>query len=100
VKVRFATKKLERCYLDSQQATRFWGPIVARRYIQRIDILQEAGDMEAIRELPGLACHQLKGDKRGLFALILHGRWRLEFSLTGEKPQTIYIEKVSKHYGD
>jgi proteic killer suppression protein len=100
VEVTFATKKLEKCYLDHLQGCRAWGPEVGRKYIQRIDLMQEAADMAEVRKLPGLECHPLKGNRKGQFGVTLHGRWRIIFSLRGDKAMIIRVEEVSKHYGD
>lgn len=100
MEVIFRTKKLETCYMDHLQGQRAWGPEVGRKYIQRIDLLQEASDMAEVRKLPGLDCHPLKGGRKGQFRVILHGRWRLIFSLHGDKARIIRVEEVSKHYGD
>jgi proteic killer suppression protein len=100
VEVVFATRKLEKCYSDHSYGRRVWGPEVGRKYIQRIDLLQEAGDMEEVRKLPGLDCHPLKGSRKGQFGITIHGRWRLIFGYQEEQARVIRIEEVSKHYGD
>jgi proteic killer suppression protein len=100
VDVVFGTKKLERCYREYRQGCRVWGPEVARKYIQRVDILQEAADLLEIKKVPGLNCHPLKGDREGQYGVTLLGRWRLIFSLQGKKAKIIRIREVSKHYGD
>ena len=100
MEVIFRTKKLETCYMDHLEGQRTWGAEVGRKYIQRIDILQEASDMAEVRKLPGLDCHPLKGRRKGQFGITLHGRWRLIFSLQGDKARIIRVEEVSKHYGD
>ena len=86
--------------MNYQAGCREWGPDVARKYIQRIDLLQEASSMDEIRRLPGLDCHPLKGRKVGQYGITLHDRWRLIFSLQGERAKVIRVEEVSKHYGD
>jgi proteic killer suppression protein len=100
VEVKFRTNNLQKCYTCYQQGCRAWGTEVAKKYIQRIDILQEAADMAEVRMLPGLDCHLLKGGRKGQFGITLHGRWRLIFSLQGDKARIIRVEEVSKHYGD
>lgn len=100
MEVIFRTKKLKTCYMDHLQGQRAWGPEVGRKYIQRIDLLQEAADMVEVRKLPGLDCHPLKGGRKGQFGITLHGRWRFIFSLQGDKARIIRVEEVSKHYGD
>jgi proteic killer suppression protein len=100
VEVIFRTKKLSKCYLEHQKACREWGESIAKKYVQRVDLLQEASDMLVVHKLPGLRCHQLKGDRTGQYAITLIEPWRLIFALTGEKNETICVEEVSKHYGD
>ena len=100
MEVIFVTTKLEKCYMDHSQGRLAWGPEVGRKYIQRIDLLQEAKDMAEVRKLPGLDCHPLKGRRKGQFGITLHGRWRLIFSLQGDKARVVRVEEVSKHYGD
>jgi len=100
VEIVFGTRKLERCYREYDQGRRAWGPEVARKYVQRVDLLQEAADLIEIRKLPGLNCHPLKGDREGEFGVTLTGRWRLVFSLQGKNDEIIRIKEVSKHYGD
>jgi proteic killer suppression protein len=100
VEVAFATKKLEKCYREHAQRVKMWGLVVARKYVQRIDILQEASDLAEIEALPGLECHPLKGRRKGQFAVTLHDRWRLIFTLIGTQVKIIRIEEVTKHYGD
>lgn len=96
----FRTKKLEKWYKSYELGCRAWGLEVARKFIQRVDLLQEAADMAVVRNLPGLDCHQLKGPREGQFAITLHARWRLIFTLAGEEAEIICVEEVSKHYGD
>jgi len=86
--------------MDHLEGQRTWGAEVGRKNIQRIDILQEATDMAEVRKLPGLDCHPLKGRRKGQFGITLHGRWRLIFSLQGDKARIIRVEEVSKHHGD
>jgi len=100
VEVIFRTSRLEKCYKSYQQGCRAWGEEVAKKYIQRIDLLQEASDMAEIGKLPGLNCHPLKGRREGQYGITIHNRWRLIFSLKGERAEVICVEEVSKHYGD
>ena len=100
MEVKFRTKKLGKCYENYQAGCREWGPDVAMKYIQRLDLLQEASDIGEVCKLPGLDCHPLKGRRVGQYGITLHDRWRLIFSLQGERAKIIRVEEVSKHYGD
>lgn len=94
----FKTKKLQKQYEQSKMAVKAFGAEEARKYIQRINIIKSAENMDTLRALPGLRCHPLKGDKKDYWAINLAGYYRLIFSLTGEKLEIVRIERVSKHY--
>lgn len=100
MEVLFRTRKLEKEYREHRRADQAYGSEVARRYIERINIIKQARDIEELERLPGLRCHKLKGDRQGFWAVNLTGRCRLIFSLEGERLEIVRIEEVSKHYDD
>jgi proteic killer suppression protein len=100
VQIRFRNNKLEKCFGSYKLACRNWGDDVARRYIQRIGLIQEAKDIAEVCNLPGLKCHPLKGDRQGEYAIKLTGFYRLIFTLQGEQLEIVMLEEVSKHYDD
>jgi proteic killer suppression protein len=97
VRVAYRTRKLERWYTGSKEAQRALGPIVARRYVIRINIIRAAKNLEELRGLPGLRFHELKGDRTGRYSITLDGFYRLIVTIEGE---SVTVEEVSKHYGD
>jgi len=100
VEVRFKTKKLQKQYEQSSEATKAYGQEVGRRYIQRINIIKQALDIDQLCNLPVLRCHSLKGDRLGQWSIKLVDRYRLIFTLEGSKLEIAQIEEVSKHYDD
>lgn len=98
--VTFRTKRLERCYVEHKAAVRDFGKDVARRYIERINIIKQTASFEELAQLPTLRCHPLKGDRAGYHAVTLTGFMRLIFSLEGDALTIVRIEEVSKHYDD
>ena len=100
MEIRFRTNKLQRQYERSDAAVKAYGEQVARRYVQRINVIKHARDIEELQRLPGLGCHPLKGDRAGEWAVKLTGFYRLIFTLESERLQIVLIEEVSKHYGD
>ena len=98
--VKFRTRKLEKCFLQSNQAVREFGDQVARKYIQRINIIKTTNSLNDLKGLPGLRCHPLKGNRAGQYAINLTGFHRLIFTLDGETLNIAMIEEVSKHYDD
>jgi plasmid maintenance system killer protein len=78
-------------------ATRQWGPLVARRYSHRLQVLRSFAWRDLL-ELRSLRLHPLRGERAGSYAADLTGRWRLLFSREGD--EYLVIEEVSNHYGD
>ncbi|MBN1319630.1 MAG: type II toxin-antitoxin system RelE/ParE family toxin [Thermoleophilia bacterium] len=97
MRIRFRTNKLQKWFEDSKTGQRALGQEVARRYIQRIQIIQQTKDVDELRSLPGLRCHSLAGDREGTYAINLTGFDRLIVSI---EEGVVTIEEVSKHYGD
>lgn len=100
MEIAFRTRKLEREYQEYARAVKSYGSEVARRYIQRINIIKQARDIKELMSLPALRCHALKGNYHGEYAIKLTGFYRLIFTLKGDALEIAQIEEVSKHYGD
>ncbi len=96
----FRTKKLESQYRDSRKAERAYGVQVARKYIQRVNIIKQTHTIEELQGLPGLRCHPLKGNRQGQWSVILKGFWRLIFTIRDDTLKVVRVEEVSKHYDD
>ena len=98
--VKFKTRQLESCFREHRKASKAFGEQVARKYIQRINIIQHARSLDELLAMPGLRCHALKGDRKGQYAANLTGFYRLIFRMSGSHLEVVMIEEVSKHYGD
>ena len=98
--VKFKTNKLRKCYTQSKQASKEYGNQIARKYIQRINLIKAAKNFDEVMSLPGLRCHPLKGNRQGQYAVNLTGFYRLIFTIEGETLNIAMIEEVSKHYDD
>lgn len=100
MEVQFRAGKLKKLYQDERAARKAYGKEVARRYIERINIIKNTRDIEELQILPGLRCHELKGNRQGKWSIKLTGFYRLIFTLTGDRLEIVCIEEVSKHYDD
>ena len=98
--VRFRNNKLEKWFTQSKIGIRALGPEVGRRYIQRINIIKTAENLDELMRLPGLRCHPLTGNRAGQYAIALTGFVRLIVTMDPEAANAVCIEEVSKHYGD
>ena len=98
--VKFKTRTLGICFKEHRKAAKLFGEQIARKYIHRIQIIQQSKNLHELMSLPGLRCHALKGVRKGEYAINLSGFYRLIFTLTGNRLEIVMIEEVSKHYGD
>ena len=97
MEVFFRTRRLERNYQRSAGAVREWGAVVGRKYVTRINQLRRLRNFREAYEVRAFALHQLRGERRGTFAISLNERWRLIIS-KGDSEEIVVIEEVSNHY--
>jgi proteic killer suppression protein len=100
VEVTFRTSKLEACFRSSGLGQRAWGADVARRYVERINILQSARGLRDLYAVPSLRIHPLTGRRAGQLAMTLTGRWRLIVTVGTDTATVVRVEEVSKHHDD
>lgn len=98
--VKFKSNKLKKQYEDSDNAISAYGEDVGKKYISRINIIKSSNSVNDLMAIPLLRCHPLTGDRKGEWSLTIKGRYRLIFTLHGEKLEIARIEEVSKHYDD
>ncbi len=98
--VKFRNNKLKKLFLKQNYAFKELGNQVARKYIQRINMIKVARSLDDLMQLPVLRCHPLKGNRKGQYAINLTGFYRLIFTVEGDKLHIAMIEEVSKHYDD
>jgi proteic killer suppression protein len=96
--VHFRNRRLEQSYRESKSAVRRLGPEVSRRFVERVNLMKSARDLDELLSLPGLHGHQLKGNRAGQYSIRLTGYIRLIFTLEGHNPPAVWIEELSKHY--
>lgn len=100
VEVTFRATRLRKCYEEQAAAQRAWGDAVARAYARRIELLKACETLQAVAAFRHLRFHPLTGDRKGQYAVTLHDRWRLAFTIHGTPPSRVHVEEVSIHYGD
>ena len=86
--------------MESAAAAREWGDKIARRYIERVNVLKAAKSVDDLYKIPPLRFHALKADRQGHHAITLIDRWRMIVTFRGDAMTVVRIEEVSAHYGD
>lgn len=100
MEVRFGTRKLLKCYENLARAVRAWGPAVARRYVERVNILYVSRSAADLAASPALRFHALEGDRAGEYSIRLDGFMRLIVTFEDAALTIVTVKEVSKHYGD
>ncbi len=100
MEITFKSRKLEKCYLNHKVAEKAYGARVARKFIERVNIIQVALSLDELRAMPGLGCNRLKGDRGDQWVLKLTDRYRLVLRVVAGENAKVQILEVSNHYGD
>ena len=75
----FQDQKLARVFNDESLLRRKYGPRRAKLLRRRIYECKAAGNLEVLRSLPQVRCHELKGNREGTLAVDLDHPYRLIF---------------------
>ena len=100
MEVEFRTHRLRSCYVDSSVGAREWGDKVARRYIERVNVLKAAKAADDLYKVAVLRFHPLKGNRQGQHSITLVDRWRMVVTFQDDALTVVRIEEVSAHYGN
>jgi len=83
LEILFCNSRLEKECCDSKTKRKRLGDERARRLGRRLDDLQAAATLAAMKTLPG-RCHELIADRKGQLAIDLDGPYRLIFEPANE----------------
>jgi proteic killer suppression protein len=100
VEVTFRTSQLEACFRSWRLGQRAWGTAVARRYVERLNIIRSARAMADLYAIGALRLHPLTGPRQGQLAMTLKWRWRLIVTVGSDTMTVVRVEEVSKPYDD
>ena len=111
MQVKFKNKKVERQCRDLREAKKKFPEKIAKKLFKLINYLDAAENLESVISNPFYHFHDLKGDKKGLFAMYIDGRassYRLIVNFDDNGNERIFtdsihiveiiIEEVSNHY--
>ena len=99
MEVEFNTGRLEMCFSSRREATREWGPVVARSYTDRVGRILRTRSFRELFNFSSFRMHPLHGEYAGKFAITLTGRYRLIVG-RGNGEDQIVIYEVTNHYDD
>lgn len=79
MEIEFGSKRLQKTCSSKRESDRKWGDQNARKIRQRLAELAAAEVLADMRHLPGARLHELKGDRKGQFAVDVKQPFRLVF---------------------
>ena len=86
---RFKHKGLEKFFTTGTKSG------IQAQHAERLRVILgqlSAATAPADMNLPGLGLHQLKGDRKGTWAVKVSGNWRLTFSFVGKDADAVNYE--------
>jgi proteic killer suppression protein len=100
LQVKFRTTELREAFAKHQKGVRLWGEHVARRYVQRVKILEVANSVDDLFKIPPLKFHPLTGGSKEKYSIVLAGRSRMIATFEDPAMTVVWVEEVSTHDGD
>ncbi len=94
----FSSRELQARGEDGRLAAREWGLEAGRQYIRRMILLEDTPNFSLLFSVRSPRLHKLSGVEEDIYALTIHGRWRLILRKVNENE--VIILEVSNHYGD
>jgi len=82
VDILFQDRKLAKVCNNESLLVRTYGPLRAKLLRRRLDEFRAAENLEVLRYLPQIKCHELKGDREGTLAVDVGHPYRLLFEPT------------------
>ena len=80
MKIRYRNNKLAK-KLENASAIKISFGDMAKKVSMRLDDIRAAPNLAVLKQIPQAACHQLKGDRVGEWAVSISGNHRLIFEL-------------------
>lgn len=100
MQVKFRTSELREAFEKHQTGVRLWGEQIARKYIQRVKILEAANSVDDLFKIPPLKFHPVTGEGEGKYSVLLVGRSRMIATFEDLAMTIAWVEEVSTNYGN
>ena len=78
MKISFKTQKLKKQLTKAKEMQKSYG-IMAKKINQRMKEIKASDNFEVLGTIPAAGCHELKGNKRGEYAVNISGNYRIIF---------------------
>jgi plasmid maintenance system killer protein len=97
VQVKFRTSQLREAFERHQSGVRLWSEEIARKYVQRVKILEAADSVDDLFKVPPLKFHP---HGNGKYSVVLLGRAKLIATFEDLAMTIAWVEEVNTDDGD
>lgn len=103
MKITYKNNKLEKICTDFSKAKKVYGNQIATKLIQRINELEASNNLYDMSQIRSARLHQLKGNRKEEYAIMLTGNYRLILTSTAgniklEKIEEARIEDIEDYH--
>ena len=98
MQVKFRTSQLRDAFERHQIGVRLWGEDVARKYVQRVKILEAADSADDLFKIPPIKFHPLASD--GKYSVVLVGHATLIATFEDLAMTIAWVEEIKTHDDD
>lgn len=78
MKLSYKSNRLEKSLTEAREMQKTFGEM-SKKVNQRMKDLSASANLEILKSIPAANCHELKGNKKGMFAVDISGNYRLTF---------------------
>jgi len=96
--ITYKNKKIKSICCNAEIATRTYGEMMATKIQMRIEELAAAPSVEIMVNYRIGRCHQLKGNRKGQYAVDLIQPYRLVFITKEEEIQVAQIQEITDYH--
>jgi proteic killer suppression protein len=98
VDIEFSSNRLANASINYSEATKLFGVLIGRKYIQRISVLRATEKFTQLFGYQALRIHPLKGDRSGQYSITLTANYRLILEKVEE--DKVLIIDVEDYHGN
>jgi plasmid maintenance system killer protein len=78
VRISYKSNKLKKSLTEAKEMQKAYGSM-AKKVNQRIKEILASDNLEVLKSIPAANCHELRGSRKGEFALDISGNYRIIF---------------------
>lgn len=96
MKIRNVVHRGLRRFIERNDATGL-SPSVVEKVRNIVTFLQEMEDVQELRDIPSWKVHQLTGDRKGTWSVVVTRNWRITFKIDQSEEELLDLDYEDYH---